>query len=79
MTLSETQRIGQTMQDLVWKPAKQVHTKSIAGLVAKLIIVPIVALFVLAVTGAFIFLTSKRIGWQVKLIVSMVVIVLVML
>jgi Flp pilus assembly protein TadB len=71
---TETQRIGYTMQQLVWKPANNVKTKSMAGMVAKFFIVCSIALVVFLGTAVVIFYTSK-LSWQVKVIVSVAVIV----
>jgi hypothetical protein len=69
MTQSETQRIGYTMQQLVWKPANNVRTKSVAGMVAKLIIVALIALIVFIVTALVTFYTSA-LSWKWKLIAT---------
>ena len=74
MTLTETQRIGHTMQELVWRPARQVKTKSVAGMVAKAIIVGLLALLVLIVAGLKMFYTNPHVNGKVKLIVSVVLV-----
>jgi hypothetical protein len=75
MTLSETQRIGQTMQQLVWKPAKQIHTKTLLGTLAKTICVVILTALIGMISGLTVFLLTKRVNWKIKIAVITCIVV----
>jgi hypothetical protein len=57
------------MQELVWKPANQVHTKTLAGLVVKLLVVTLLTVTLVPVVFTFVVLSSKRLSRRVKILI----------
>lgn len=62
---AETMRIGHIMQEVVWKPASQVHTKSVGGMILKALAIVVLIVFGLTVSY-IVMMVDKRVSWKLK-------------